>query len=82
MIIFEEIQANELNKYLDTQLTGQMTYTEVIEELERTKNNYFYISLNDEDIDQIIKENKEITKQLNLWPVCIMPNVIYVALHQ
>lgn len=78
---FEETTTEELNNIIDTQLTDDMTFTEVYEELDRTENKYFYISLCDEDVIEAINNERDIAEQLDLWLVCIMPQCVYVALH-
>lgn len=80
--VFEEISNKELNYLIGTNLNKDMTFTEIYEELDRTENNYFYISLCDEDVFEAIESEKEIAEQLDLWLVCIMPQCVYVALHQ
>lgn len=81
MNTFEEVTTEELNNIIDTELNENMTFTEVYEELDRTENQYFYISLNDEDVTEAIENEKDIAEQLGLWLVCIMPLGVYVALH-
>lgn len=80
--VFEEVNYKDLNKVIDTNLTEDMNFNEIADELDRTENSYFYISLTDEDILEAIENEKEIAEQLNLWLVCIMPQCTYIALHQ
>ena len=82
MKTFDKISTTELNKIIDTKLTDDMDFVEVYEELDRTENRYFYISLAEEDVLEAYENEKEITDQLDLWFVCIEPQEIYVALHQ
>lgn len=81
MKTFENIDTKEINSIIDTVLTENMTFGEVVDELERTENKYFYISLCNNDILEAIENEKEIAEQLELWLVCIQPIGIYVALH-
>ncbi|MAX51507.1 MAG: hypothetical protein CMH22_05965 [Methylophaga sp.] len=79
---FEEVTVDELNSIIDTELNEDMTFTEVYESLDRTEHRYFYISLNDTDVLEAIEDEREIAEQLDLWLVCIVPQCIYIALHQ
>lgn len=79
---FEEVTTDELNSIIDTELTEEMSYTEVYESLDETEHKYFYVSLSDDDVLEAIENEREIAEQLDLWLVCIMPQCIYVALHQ
>ena len=79
---FKKVTTKDLNNIIDTNLNDNMNFVQVYEELDRTENRYFYISLSDEDVLEAIEEEKEIAEQLDLWLVCIMPLGVHVALHQ
>ena len=79
---FEEVTTEELNNIIGTELDDNMSFSEVYESFDNTEHRYFYISLCDNDVLEAIEDEKEIAEQLDLWNVCIMPQCIYVALHQ
>ena len=70
----------EFNRYRDTTLTENMTFTEAVENIESANNNYFYISLCQNDVIEAIENEKEIAQQLDLDLVYILPQGIAIAL--
>lgn len=78
---FKEQTIEEFNLFQDTSLTEDMTYHEAIDEIERCDNRYFYISLNDEDVQEAYENEYEIVRQLEIDPVYIKELGIYIALH-
>ena len=81
-IQFKDYTADDINLMCDTNITDEMTFSEVVDELDRTENNYFYISLSDKDVIEAVNNEIEIAEQLGLWFAHIMPQGICVALYQ
>lgn len=68
------------NSYCDTTLTENMTFQEAVDNIESANNNYFYVSMNSQDVIEAIENEKEIAMQLDLDLVLIKELGIYIAL--
>lgn len=68
------------NSYCDTTLTKDMTFSEAIDNIENADNNYFYVSMDENDVIEAIENEKEIADQLQLDLVYINELGIYIAL--
>jgi len=77
---FREETIQEFNSYRDTTLTEDMTFAEVVENIENANNSYFYISLSQNDVIEAINDEKEIAEQLDLDLVYLLPQGIAIAL--
>lgn len=78
---FREEGIQEFNSYCDTTLTEDMTFSEVVDNIESANNNYFYVSMCKDDIVEAINNEKEIADQLDLDKVYIKEVGVYIALH-
>jgi len=78
---FREETIQEFNLYCDTTLTENMTFSEVVDNIEDANNNYFYVSMNEDDVIEAINNEKEIADQLDLDKVYIKEVGVYIALH-
>lgn len=70
----------EFNQVRDTTLTPFMTFTQAVEDIESANNNYFYVSMNKEDVIEAYKNQEEVAKQLDLEWVYIEELGIYITL--
>lgn len=77
---FNTQSIKDFNFYQDTILTEEMTFHEAIDEIERCDNKYFYISMDDEDIQEAYENEYDIAKQLEINPIYIKELGIYIAL--
>jgi len=71
---------SQFNKSCDTNLTENMTFSEAIDDIEKCGNNYFYVSMNKQDVIDAINGNIELIKQLQLDLVLIKELGIFIAL--
>lgn len=77
---FREETIKEFNSYCDTTLRKDMTFAEAIDDIERANNNYFYVSMSEEDVEEAIVNEQEIADQLDLDKVFIKDLGIFIAL--
>jgi hypothetical protein len=78
---FREETIKEFNSYCDTTLRKDMTFAEAIDDIESANNNYFYVSMRKEDVEDAIVNEQEIADQLDLDKVFIKDLGIFIALH-
>jgi hypothetical protein len=78
---FREETIKGFNSYCDTTLTEDMTFAEVVDNIESANNNYFYVSMCKNDVVEAINDEKEIADQLDLDKVYIKDVGVYIALH-
>lgn len=78
---FREESIEIFNLYCDTTLRNDMTFHEAVDNIEEANNNYFYISMSEDDVLEAIENEKEIAEQLDLDLVFIDELCIYIALH-
>ena len=78
---FREETIQEFNSYCDTTLRKDMTFEEVVDNIESANNNYFYVSMCKDDVVEAINNEKEISDQLDLDNVYIKEVGVYIALH-
>ena len=78
---FREETIREYNSYCDTTLRKDMTFAEAIDDIESANNNYFYVSMRKEDVEEAIVNEQEIADQLDLDKVFIKDLGIFIALH-
>lgn len=80
MLNFKEQSIEVFNLYQDTYLTEDMTFDEAIDVIEMCDNNYFYVSMAEEDVQSAYTSEIEVASQLELDPVYIKGLGIYIAL--
>ena len=78
---FREETIEEFNSYCDTTLRKDMSFAEAIDDIESANNNYFYVSMRKEDVEEAIVNEQEIADQLDLDKVFIKDLGIFIALH-
>ncbi len=78
---FRKETIQEFNSYCDTTLTEDMTFAEVVDNIESANNSYFYVSMCKDDIVEAINNEKEIADQLDLDKVYIKEVGVYITLH-
>jgi hypothetical protein len=78
---FREETIEEFNSYCDTTLRKDMSFAEAIDDIEAANNNYFYVSMRKEEVEEAIVNEQEIADQLDLDKVFIKELGIYIALH-
>jgi len=77
---FREETIQEFNSYCDTALTEDMTFAEVVDNIESANNNYFYISMCKDDVVEAIDNEKEIAEQFDLDLVYLLLQGIAIVL--
>ena len=77
---FREETIQEFNSYRDTTLNEEMTFSELVENIENANNSYFYISLDQNDVIEAIENEKEIAAQLDLDLIYLLPQGLAIAL--
>lgn len=77
---FREETIQEFNSYCDTTLIEDMTFADVVDNIDSANNNYFYVSMCEDDVVEAIN-SLEITDQLDLDKVYIKEVGVYIALH-
>jgi hypothetical protein len=78
---FREETIEEFNFYCDTTLRKDMSFAEAIDDIDSANNNYFYVSMRKEDVEEAIANEQEIADQLDLDKVFIKELGIFIALH-
>ena len=78
---FREETIKEFNSYCDTTLRKDMSFAEAIDDIESANNNYFYVSMRKEDVEEAIANEQEVADQLDLDKVFIKELGIFIALH-
>ena len=78
---FRKETVQEFNSYCDTTLTENMTFAEIVDNIELANNKYFYVSMCKDDIIEAINNEKEIANQLELDKVYIKEVGVYITLH-
>lgn len=78
---FREETVEVFNSYCDTTLTKDMSFAQVVDDIDSANNFYFYISMCKDDIVEAINNEKEIAEQLVLDKVYIKEVGVYIALH-
>lgn len=77
---FTEQSIEEFNLFQNTFLTEDMTFAEAIDVIEICDNNYFYVSMAEEDVQEAYENEYDIARQLELDPIYIKELGIYIAL--
>ena len=78
---FRQETIRDFNLYYDTTLVGGMAFSEVVENIDDANNNYFYISMCENDVIEAFYNEKEIAQHLELDSVYIKELSVYVLLH-
>jgi hypothetical protein len=78
---FREETVEEFNAYCDTTLRKDMSFAEAIDDIDSANNNYFYVSMRKEDVEEAIANEQEVADQLDLDKVFIKELGIFIALH-
>lgn len=77
---FKKTSIEQFNFFCDTKLNENMTFSEAIDEIEANDNNYFYVSMCENDVIEAIENEKEIADQLELDLIFIDELGIFIAL--
>lgn len=77
---FKKTSIEHFNYFCDTMLNKNMTFSEAIDEIEAKDNNYFYVSMCENDVIEAIENEKEIADQLELELLFIDEIGIFIAL--
>jgi predicted methyltransferase len=80
-MVFREETIQEFNSYCDTTIKENMTFAEVVDNIDSANNNYFYVSMCKDDVIEAINNIKEIADQLDLDKVYIKEIGVYITLH-
>lgn len=79
MKLFDDYSIETFNIVTGTDLKQNMTFQEVIDEIENEEVNYFYVSMCQEDVLDAIDNEKEIAELLDLRLIFIEELGIYIA---
>lgn len=79
---FENWTIREFNNTFGTELTNIMTFDEAMTHIENEEINYFYTSMDADDVLEAIEAEKEIAEQLGLELIYITNLGIYIATYQ
>lgn len=69
----------EFNSENDTKLTADMTFDEAMINIEENNVNYFYTSMNGDDVIEAVEDEPAIAEQLGLELINIYDLGIYIA---
>jgi signal recognition particle receptor subunit beta len=69
----------EFNRLCDTNILPTDKFQKIVDKLEKEEINYFYISMNKEDVLEAIEAEKEIAEALDLRLLYIEEIGIYIA---
>ena len=76
---FEDYSIKDFNIVTGTDLKPNMTFAEVVDEIEKEEVRYFYVSMCEEDVLEAIENEKEIAETLDLRLIYIEDLGIYIA---
>lgn len=79
---FENWTIREFNGAFGTELTDTMTFDEAMTHIESEEINYFYTSMDKNDVLEAIEAEREIADQLDLSLLYITNLGIYIATYQ
>lgn len=79
MKTFDNYTIEEFNLVTRTNLTKDMTFQEVDDEIEKLEVSYFYISMDKNDVLEAIENEKEVADALDLRLINIQDLGIYIA---
>ena len=65
-MVFREETVQEFNSYRDTTLTEKMTFYEALIDIEKANNNYFYVSMNINDVIEAVNDIDGTPEELNI----------------
>lgn len=76
---FEDYSIKDFNIVTGTDLKPNMTFTEAVDEIEKEEVRYFYVSMCEEDVLEVIENEKEIAEILDLRLIYIEDLGIYIT---
>ena len=80
---YQKMSVSEFNSIFETNLQKGMTYWEAVDEIEKEETDYFYLSMDEQDVtNEIEHEDPLLIKQLHLWTIYIEQVGIYIAIKQ
>ena len=77
---FEEWTLVEFNNLLVNEILATDTFAEAVDKIESEDLNYFYVSMNKEDVEDAVDCEKEIADQLKLRYVFVVDICMYIAI--
>lgn len=77
---FEEWTLVEFNNLLVNEILATDTFAEAVDKIESEDLNYFYVSMNKEDVEGAVDCEKEIADQLKLRYVFVADICMYIAI--
>ena len=78
---FIQETVKEFNLYYDTNLVENMTFSEIVKNIEGSNNDYFYISMCKNDVIEAVNDDKEIAQLIKFSPIYIKELGVYILLH-
>ena len=80
---YQKISVSEFNSIFETNLQKGMTYWDAVDEIEKEETDYFYLSMEEQDVTNAIENEDELLiKQLHLWTIYIEQVGIYITIKQ
>ena len=77
---FEEWTLVEFNNLLVNEILATDTFDKAVDKIENEDLNYFYITMNKEDVEDAVDCEKEIADQLKLRYVFVVDICMYIAI--
>lgn len=62
---FRTMSIKDFNKQCDTTLKSNMSFADAVDNIDRNNNNYFYVSMCENDVLDAIETEKELAEQLD-----------------
>ncbi len=79
---FIQETVKEFNSHSRANLFKGMTFWEIVQNIESSNNDYFYISMCENDVIEAVNDDKEIAKLIKLSPIYIKELGVYILLHK
>jgi hypothetical protein len=76
---FDKWDLEEFNRLTEADILPEDSFQEIVDKIEKEEINYFYISMNKEDVLEAIEAEKEIAEALDVRLLFIDEIGIYIA---
>jgi hypothetical protein len=76
---FNKWTLEEFNRLTEADILPEDSFQEIVDKIEKEEINYFYISMNKEDVLEVIEAEKEIAEALDVRLLFIDEIGIYIA---
>jgi hypothetical protein len=76
---FNKWKLEEFNRLCDTNILPTDNFQEAVDKIDEAEISYFYISMNEADVLEAIKDEKEVAEMLDLRLIFIEELCIFIA---